>query len=107
VPDPDRPGYGLGILLIGVLVALALAMLYVGLPSGPIQHGPGMVLLGLYSHALGVMFLAAYRYRHHTFFLRGLVWICEHSNPSGRIMALGCFAMLFALGTIAIVMGLS
>lgn len=54
------------------------------------------------------MFLASYYFSHKTFFLRGLMWVCEHfSYPSGRGMAFFYFCLAFFLGTVLLIQGLS
>jgi len=104
---PNEPGYVLGLTLIGVLVALLLGVLAADIESGPIKPGLGSVLLGIYIMAWGIMFLASYFYSHKTFFLRALIWICEHfSAPKGRGMAFFYFALAFILGGVAALQGL-
>ena len=66
-----------------------------------------MTLLGLYIMAWGFMFLASYYFGHKSFFLRALVWVCEHfSYPRGRKMAFFYFALAFGLGLMALLAGL-
>ena len=53
------------------------------------------------------MFLASYYFSQKTFFLRGLMWICEHfSNPRGKKMAFFYFALATVLGLVLVLKGL-
>ncbi|GGA78787.1 hypothetical protein GCM10011521_28210 [Arenimonas soli] len=97
----------LGIGLIAVLVVLLVATLASGLEAGPIGPGPSSTFLGLYLMAWGAMFLASYYFSHKTFFLRGLIWVCEHwSSPKGRGMAFFYAALAMLLGGLAVLSGL-
>jgi hypothetical protein len=108
----NEPGYALGIGLIGVLVALLVASFVVGEEASPMQPGPmqpglGTTVLGVYLFAWGLMFLASYYFSHKTFFLRGLMWLCENlSRPPGRKMAFFYFALACGIGSMAIFTGL-
>lgn len=93
--------------LIGILVALLLAVENAGLESGPVKAGAGTVLLGVYVMAWGLMFLASYYWAHKSFFLRALAWVCVHiSYPKSRKMAFFYFALAFILGSVSILSGL-
>jgi hypothetical protein len=106
-PIENEPGIALGVSLIAVLAALLIGALAAGVEPGPIRPGPGSVLLGLYLMAWGAMFLASYYYSHKTFFLRGLIWVCEHlSRPSSRSMAFLYAALGLGLGGMATLSGL-
>ena len=105
--SPNEPGILLGMTLIAFLCVLLVGALYFGFEPGPIRPGIGSVLLGLYIMAWGVMFLASYYFSHKTFFLRGLIWLCEHlSAPAGRKMAFFYFALAFFLGGAGLLAGL-
>ena len=111
LPPPTTPknetGFLLSLALVGLLVALLVAVLAVGVNSGPIQPGPRGILLGLYIMVWGCMFLASYYFSHKSFFLRGLVWICEHiSYPASRKMAFFYFLLAFGVGTMALLAGM-
>lgn len=102
----NEPGIGLGWSLIGLLALLLVAGLAFGVELGPGQPGLGTVFIGLYVLVWGLMFLASYFYSHKTFFLRGLIWVCEHfSAPKGRGMALFYAALGIFLGSGAILKG--
>jgi hypothetical protein len=104
---PNERGILLGSLLVAFLGAPLVASLYFGVEPGPIRPCAGSVLLGLYIMAWGVMFLASYYFSHKTFFLRGLIWVCEHlSAPAGRKMAFFYFALAFSLGVARLLAGL-
>lgn len=104
----NEPGYALGIGLIAILAALLIGSLVAGVETGPIRPGLGSILLGLYVFAWGLMFLASYYFSHKTFFLRGLMWVCENwSHPSGRGMAFFYFALACGLGLVGILKGLA
>jgi len=104
---PNEPGYGLSAALIALLIILLVAYFSVG---GAVEHmgpGRGTVLLGVYIMAWGFMFLASYYFSHKSFFLRGLIWVCEHwSRPSGRKMAFFYFALAVLAGGASVVKGL-
>jgi hypothetical protein len=103
----NEPGILLGIVLITILCALLAGSLYFGVESGPGRPGAGSVLLGLYVMTWGIMFLASYYFSYKTFFLRGLIWVCEHlSAPAGRKMAFFYFALAFFLGGAGLLAGL-
>ncbi|MBC8072357.1 MAG: hypothetical protein IAG13_28805 [Deltaproteobacteria bacterium] len=104
---PQEDGLVLGLVLISILAALLFSAFAVGVHDGPIEPGLGTVLSGLYAMAWGVMFLLAYFFAHKTFFLRALMWMCEHaSRPSGRIMALFYAAVGIGLGGYTVLRGL-
>jgi hypothetical protein len=101
---PKERGILLGSTLIAFLCALLAGSLHFGVEPGPIRPG---VLLGLYIMAWGAMFLAGYYFSHKTFFLRGLIWVCEHlSAPAGRKMAFFYSALAFCLGGAGLLAGL-
>ena len=103
----NESGVALGIGLIAVLLVLLVATLASGLEARPVGPGPSSIFLGLYLLAWGAMFLASYFYSHKTFFLRGLIWICEHwSSPKGRGMAFFYAALATFLGSLAMLSGL-
>ena len=105
---PNESGYLLGTTLIAALVVLFVAVLQVGIQSGPIRPGAGSVLLGLYILAWGFMFLASYFYSYKTFFFRGLLWFCEHlSFPASRKMAFFYFALALFIGGMGVLKGLA
>jgi hypothetical protein len=107
IEPPKEPGYLLSALLIGVLAVLLYAVEASGIQPGPVKAGQGPVLLGLYIMAWGCMFLASYYFSHKSFFLRALIWICEHfSWPRTRKMAFFYFALAFGLGFMAVLSGL-
>lgn len=104
---PPEPGVVLGVSLIAILVALLVGALVAGVQSGPIEPGLGSVLLGSYIVAWGLMFLLAYFFHHKTFFLRALIWVCEHaSRPPGRFMAFFYAALAIGLGGFGLLRGL-
>jgi hypothetical protein len=104
---PNEPGYILGGVLIALLLGLMVAASLAGAGPGAWRRGPGAVLTGAYLQCWGLMFLAAYYFSHKTFFLRGLIWVCEHfSRPAGRGMAFFYFALAFGLGSVAVANGL-
>ena len=106
-PRPYEPGYLLGGMLIAVLVSLLAAAILSGEVAGSFKRGSPSFFTGLYLQAWGLMFLASYYFCHKTFFLRGLMWVCEHlSNPRGRGMAFFYFCLAFSLGTVALIRGL-
>ena len=79
-----EPGYVLSFALIGLLLALFCA----GLISTTLPWW------GIYLSAWGFMFLASYYYDHKSFFLRALMWVCEHfSRPRSRNMAFFYFGL--------------
>jgi hypothetical protein len=106
-PQPSEPGYLLGGMLIAVLVGLLAAAILSGEVAGSFRQGSPSVFTGLYLQAWGLMFLASYYFSHKTFFLRRLMWVCEHfSYPRGRGMAFFYFCLAFSLGTVALMKGL-
>ncbi len=103
----SEPGYALGFGLIIFLALLLAGALYMGAATGPLHAGVGTTLLGLYTMAWGCMFLASYYFAPKTFFLRGLLWVCEHwSHPAGRGMAFFYFALSICVGGAAFLAGL-
>ncbi|PPT46270.1 hypothetical protein [Xanthomonas arboricola] len=106
-PTENEPGIALGVSLVAILGALLVSTLLTGFKPGPVRRGPSTVLLGLYLMAWGTMFLASYFYSHKTFFLRALIWVCEHwSSPKGRVMAFFYAALALGLGGVATLSGL-
>ena len=102
----NEPGYAIGTGLIALLIALLVASFVVGVPEH-LGQGLGTVILGIYIMAWGFMFLASYYFSHKSFFLRGLVWVCEHaSRPADRKMAFFYFALAVLLGGVSVVKGL-
>jgi hypothetical protein len=100
-------GYALGILLIGVLLLLNVAVFVVEPEFPPPSRSLGTVLIGAYLIAWGLMFLASYYFSHKIFVLRGLLWVCEHfSNPRGKRMAFFYFVLATVLGVVAVLVGL-
>lgn len=66
------------------------------------------IYTGLYLQIWGILFFLSYFHSHKTFFLRWLIWVCEHlSAPRGRKMAFFYFALAFGLGSISIFNGIS
>jgi len=105
-PNIER-GLGLSIGLIAILLALFLAVMFTDSQVGPAKPSPNTVLGGLLLIAWGCMFLAAYYYSHKSFFLRGLIWVCEHfSHPAHRKMAFFYFALTAGIGGMAVLTGL-
>ena len=105
---PPESGYRLGIALIATLVVLLVAVIEVGVESGPIRPGTASVLLGLYVLVWGCMFLASYFFSHKTFFFRGLIWVCEHlSFPASRKMAFFYFVLTLFIGGLTVLKGLA
>lgn len=103
----NEPGYLLSFALIGVLATLLYAAERAGIEQGPVKVGRGTVLLGLYIMAWGCVFLASYFFGHKSFFLRALVWVCEHASyPRTRKMAFFYFLLAFGLGFMALLAGL-
>jgi hypothetical protein len=107
---PNEPGILLGITLISILVvlfALLAGLMYVDIEPELFRPGIHSVLFGLYAIAWGVMFLASYYFSHKTFFLRGLIWVCEHwSTPASRKMAFFYFTLTLLFGVPALLTGL-
>jgi|GEM_PF-2816850 len=100
----NETGLALGLSLIGVLLALLIALAFT-VKFGPIQPwqpGFGSILLGIYNMAWGAMFLASYFFSHKSFFFRALIWFCEKSHPSSRKMAFFYFAIATLLGGISV-----
>ena len=100
-------GLALSFVLILVLVVLLVAVLRTLPDHGEPQTPIGSIALGLYIIAWGCMFLASYYFSHKAFFLRGLIWVCEHfSRPRSRKMAFFYFALATALGGASLIPGL-
>jgi hypothetical protein len=73
-PRGDEPGYLLGAVLLGILVALLAAAWVTGMSTEkPAPPGTGPVFMGLFLIALGLMFLASYFQPWRSFFLRWLL----------------------------------
>ena len=86
--EADESGYLLSAVLIGVLAGLLWAVLVAEQRTGHLDRGEAAVWLGAYVMAWGAMLALSYWWAHKSFFLRGLMWLCEHgSRPSGRKMA--------------------
>ena len=103
----NETGVALGLGIIGALAGLWALILAIGLPSGPLRKDPAIAVMGVHTMFWGLLFLASYYYSHKCFFLRGLIWICEHfSRPSGRRMALSYFALMFGMGVFFLLIGL-
>ena len=103
----NEAGVALGITIILVLVILLIASLFSGFKLGPVEEGSTAVFTGIYLQVWGILFLLSYYFSHKTFFLRGLIWICENfSSPRGRKMAFFYFFLAFALGTIGFLKGI-
>jgi len=100
--SPERknvPGIFFGVGRIAILCALLAGSLYFGIEPRPNRPSAGSVLLGLYIICWGLMFLASYFFSHTTFFLRGLLWVCERfSVPAGRKMAFYYFVLALSVG---------
>jgi hypothetical protein len=102
----DEPGLALGVLLIAVLAGLMIATFVAGFETGPLRAGTSTVLLGVYLMAWGAMFLASYWLSHRTFFLRALIWVCEHASwPGGRRMAFFFAALTLLAGAYVTLVG--
>jgi hypothetical protein len=101
----NRPGVILGASLIFLLIALLVAA--IRFAPGKFQHGWGTVLDGIYLVTWGFMFLGAYYQSQSNFFLRALLWACEHF-PLGnsKRMALLWSGCAFLLGGGIILIGL-
>jgi hypothetical protein len=105
--DEQEPGYTLGILLIGILLLFNVAVFEATPTFPPPGRSLSTVLIGGYLIAWGLMFLASYYFSHKTFFLRGLLWVCENfSNPRGKRMAFFYFVLATMLGVMAVLQGL-
>ncbi len=103
----NEKGIGLGIIIILVLIILMILPFSLGFELGPVKKGPAAILVGIYLQFWGILFLLSYFFAHKTFFLRGLIWICENfSSPKGRKMAFFYFALAFGLGTAGLIQGL-
>jgi uncharacterized membrane protein len=99
----DEPGHVLSLSLIAVLVFL----LVVSLTRGGAQTAEGIVAMGLFVMAWGLMFLLAFFFSHKSAFLRGLIWFCEHfSYPGTRKMAFFYFAVCLVMGGASVLRGL-
>ncbi len=84
----NEKGLILGSAIVAVLAILMLLPFYYGFELGSVEKGPTAIVTGLYIQFWGILFLLSYFYSHKTFFLRGLIWICENfSSPKGRKMA--------------------
>nr|CAS02589.1 putative integron gene cassette protein [uncultured bacterium]CAS03050.1 putative integron gene cassette protein [uncultured bacterium] len=91
----DEPGYFVSLLCIGLLVSLFVASLY---------RNSEVLWAGIFLPSLGLMFLASYFFDHKAFFLRGLMWICEHfSRPCSRNMAFFYFGICMMPGAVALI----
>jgi len=102
----NEKGLLLGVSIIGILVILMIAPFHFGFELGPFKEGPSAILTGVYLQFWGILFLLSYYFSHKTFFLRGLIWVCENfSSLRGRKMAFFYFALAFGLGTIALLHG--
>lgn len=104
----DTPGYVLGTVLIGILLALLIAAFGFGLSTDrPTPPGMGPVFMGLFLVALALMFLASYFVASRSFFLR---WLLKLSMAfpfaQNRGMALLLFAVCILSGVGAIARGL-
>jgi hypothetical protein len=105
--NQNEQGLALGISIIALLVIFGVAPFWFGFTTGPIQKGPSAIFTGIYLQLWGVMFLLSYYFSHKTFFLRGLIWVCENfSSPRGRKMAFFYFVLAFGLGTGTLLQGL-
>ena len=99
----DEPGYALSALLIGVLAVLLVASMVAGPRLSHLVPGVADALGGVFLIALGAMFALSYRWSHKAFFLRALMWLCEHgSRPAGRFMAWFYAALCAFLGSMGI-----
>jgi hypothetical protein len=105
--QPNENGYLLSTILILLLVLLLVLAILNGATDEK-ANSMGIVLLGFYIQAWGLMFLMAYYFSHKSFFLRGLIWVCENfSCPRGKAMAFFYFTLAFTLGSLAVYNGLS
>jgi hypothetical protein len=103
----NEKGLILGCGIIALLAILMLLPFHYGFELGPIEKGRTSVAIGLYLQFWGILFLLSYFYSQKTFFLRGLIWVCENfSSPKGRKMAFFYFTLAFGLGTMSLVKGL-
>jgi hypothetical protein len=103
----NEKGLGLGISIMAILAILMLAPLSFGFKLGPFREGYSAILTGVYLQFWGTLFFLSYYFSHKTFFFRGLIWLCENfSNLRGRKMAFFYFALLFGLGTTALLHGI-
>lgn len=103
----NEPGYLLSALLMIVVFAPLGAAMVVGLPWHELKPGLGTILLGLYMVAVGCMFLASFHFDHKSFFLRGLMWICERASvPGVRYMAVVYATGFFVFGAVVLMIGL-
>ena len=99
---PNKKGLGLGIFIIAILIFF----LFFDTGLGPFGNNISTLLTGIYLQIWGILFLLSYYYSHKTFFLRGLIWICENFTfPRSRMMAFFYFILLFGIGTIAVLYG--
>ena len=100
----NKPGIGLGVFVIMILVTLCALPFFFGVETGPIKRGPGSILIAIYIQSWGVVFLLSYFYSHKTFFFRAVIWVCENfSFPKGKFMALLYSLLFFGLGTTALI----
>ena len=96
---PKEPGIAIGVLMILTLLGLLGGIFYSGFKPGPIEKGTTSILGGVYLFTWGCLFGVSYFFDHKTFFLRGLIWVCERmSFPSGRWMALIYSVWLVSFG---------
>jgi hypothetical protein len=78
-----------------------------GFELGPIANGPAAFFLGAYLQCWGLLFVASYFFPAGSYFLKGLIWLCEHtSRPRGRWTALLWGAFAIVMGTGAMLQGL-
>ena len=104
----DEPGYLLGSVLLGILVALLAAAWIAGMSSErPAPPGMGPIFMGLFLIALGLMFLASYFSPWRSFFLR---WLLKFSmgfpSLANRKMAIFFSVLCVVTGVGAIADGL-
>ncbi len=103
----NERGLSLGITIILLIVAFNIVLSFLNLKPGPLEEGPGTIVVGIYIQFLGILFLLSYYFSHKTFFFRWIIWLCEKfSYPASRKMAFFYFGLAFILGTTAILKGL-
>jgi|SRR5580658_524070 hypothetical protein len=101
----NKPGILPGLCLIFLLIALLVASFRFA--PAKFQRGAGTVLVGTYLVTWGFVLVAAYYRSYTNFFLRALLWACEHFPGTGtRKMALLWSACAFLLGGSIILSGL-